>query len=288
MVKKQSKTIKSLLILAICTLAACNNHSNNIKSTLTAQTQYGAVKGVERNGAIEFRGIPYAAAPEGDLRWAMPVQPKAWEGVRDASVFGNACPQQARFNLTDASTTEDCLNLNVSIPADIRDGEKLPVLFWIHGGAFVGGSSNLYRNDKLANKGRLIVVTPNYRLGVLGFMPHPAFRNANHLNGNYGLEDQRAALKWVQNNIAAFGGDANNVTISGESAGAASICMHLASPEKVTGLFHKAIMTSAGCLAHLKTVDVAEKPVLQFRMHWAVKAITPVFWHVCAVKTRPR
>jgi para-nitrobenzyl esterase len=259
MVKKQSKIIKCLLILATCTLAACNNQSGNIKSTLTAQTQYGAVKGVERNGAIEFRGIPYAAAPEGDLRWAMPEQPKAWEGVRDASAFGNACPQQARFNLTDASTTEDCLNLNVSIPADIRDGEKLPVLFWIHGGAFVGGSSNLYRNDKLANKGRLIVVTPNYRLGVLGFMPHPAFANANQLNGNYGLEDQRAALKWVQNNIVAFGGDANNVTIAGESAGAASICMHLASPEKVTGLFHKAIMTSAGCLAHLKTVDVAEK-----------------------------
>lgn len=256
---KQQKLTKYLLVLSACVLVSCNTQGTDIKSALTVRTADGAVKGVARNGAIEFRGIPYAAAPVGELRWAMPAPPAAWKGVRDASEFGNACPQQARFNLTDASSTEDCLNLNVSIPADIRDGEKLPVLFWIHGGAFVGGSSNLYRSDKLVNKGRLVVVTPNYRLGVLGFMPHPAFRNASHLNGNYGLEDQRAALKWVQSNIASFGGDPNNVTVAGESAGAASICMHLASPEKVSGLFHKAIMTSAGCLAPLKTVDVAEK-----------------------------
>jgi para-nitrobenzyl esterase len=133
---------------------------------------------------------------------------------------------------------------------------KLPVLFWIHGGAFVGGASNLYRLDKLASEGRMVVVTANYRLGFLGFVPLPGLSKES-VNGNFGIEDQREALRWIQRNISTFGGDPKNVTISGESAGGAAVCMHLSSPDRVKGLFQKAIIVSAGCLATLKTTPEA-------------------------------
>lgn len=222
------------------------------------QTESGQVAGMARNGAHEFRGIPYAAAPSGERRWARPAAPTAWIGVRDASEFGSACPQEARFNLTEGSENEDCLSINISVPEDIKAGERLPVLFWIHGGAFVGGSSSLYRLDKLASEGRMVVVSANYRLGAFGFMPHSAFETPDHYNGNYGLEDQRMAMAWVQRNIAAFGGDPDRVTIAGESAGAGSVCMHLASSDQVTGLFQQAIVQSAGCLQPMKTVTEAQ------------------------------
>jgi len=221
------------------------------------QTDQGAVRGVVRNEVLEFRGIPYAAAPTGERRWALPQPASTWTGVRDASQFGRACPQVARFGLTEASNEEDCLSINVSVPRVRKPGEKLPVIFWIHGGAFIGGASNLYRSDALVKGGRVIVVTANYRLGVFGFMPHPAFA-AEH-NGAYGLEDQRAAMRWVQRNIAAFGGNPGNVTVAGESAGAGSICVHLSSPEGVTGLFQKAIVQSAGCLFQFPSVAEGEK-----------------------------
>lgn len=223
------------------------------RSTVT-----GAVSGVARHGAWEYRGIPYAAPPTGALRWALPRPPEAWSGVRDGSQFGPACPQQARFNLTEGSSQEDCLSLNVSVPAKTPASAKLPVLVWIHGGAFVGGSSNLYRLDALASQGRMVVVSLNYRLGAFGFMPHPAFEDGAQHNGNYGLEDQRAALAWVQRNIAAFGGDPSRVTVAGESAGAGSVCMHLASGDQVKGLFQQAIVQSAGCLQPMKTVLQAQ------------------------------
>jgi para-nitrobenzyl esterase len=221
---------------------------------LVVRTQLGRVQGVQRHDVLEYRGIPYAAPPVGARRFALPHRAAAWGAVRDASAFGPACPQQARFHLTDASSAEDCLTLNVSVPLGTQVGARLPVLFYIHGGAYVGGSSNLYRLDKLARLGKMVVVSVNYRLGVLGFMPHPAFASHEHLNGNYGLEDQRFALQWVQENIAAFGGNPLNVTIAGESAGAASVCMHLASPEHTKGLFQKALIISVGCLQPVKTV----------------------------------
>ena len=259
----------SIVGLFSVVLLACSSGSNDSSSsqqTPVVQTSLGPVQGLVRNGVNEYRGIPYALAPTGNLRWAIPQPVTAsWSNVFKAYEFGPACPQQARFNLTEESLNEDCLSINVSVPTDIKPGEKLPVLFWIHGGAFVGGSSSLYRLDKLAREGRLVVVSANYRLGVLGFMPNPAFAS-NGYNGNYGLEDQRLAMKWVQDNIEAFGGDRNNVTIAGESAGAGSTCMHLASPEqvvsqsqiKVKNLFHKAIVQSAGCLQEMPTVTEAQ------------------------------
>lgn len=238
------------MAMGLTALAACAA----VDSGPTVATEYGAVQGAVRHGVREFRGIPFAAAPVGALRWAMPQPPQAWT-ERSAVNFGPSCAQQKRFDLTQESHAEDCLSLNVSAPLDAKPGEKLPVFFWVHGGAFVGGSSSLYRLDKLAREGRMVVVSANYRLGVFGFMPHPAFDAAS--NGTLGLEDQRFALSWVQRNIAAFGGDAGNVTIAGESAGAGSICQHLISPERVSGLFHKAIVISGGCLQAMPTVQQA-------------------------------
>ncbi|MCP9788181.1 carboxylesterase family protein [Cyanobium sp. Maggiore-St4-Cus] len=220
--------------------------------------EQGWLRGVRHHDVMEFRGIPYAASTAADKRWTLPVPAKGWSGLRDASAFGPACPQEARFNLTEASNAEDCLSINVSVPQQRPAGRRLPVLVWIHGGAFVGGGSNLYRLDALARQG-VVVVSFNYRLGVLGFMPHPAFDSAT--NGNLGLVDQREALRWVQRNIAAFGGDPTNVTLGGESAGAGSTCMHLAAPELSRGLFHKALVISGGCLVSLPSVQTYEQEV---------------------------
>ena len=255
---KNQRLIQMLAGLMTCTvmLSACGGTAVPVAPNRVIDT--GTISGVTRNGTWEYRGIPYAAAPVGALRWSLPTAPSAWQGVRDASAFGPACPQQARFNLTEGSTNEDCLSLNVSLPAGHILGDKLPVMIWIHGGAFVGGASSLYRLDKLATEGQMVVVSVNYRLGAFGFMPHPGFEDGAQHNGNYGLEDQRMAMAWVQRNIAAFGGDPSNVTIAGESAGAGSVCMHLASGDKVKGLFQKAIVQSAGCLQPMKTVTEAQ------------------------------
>ena len=220
--------------------------------SLTVKTDRGEVQGVERNGAIEFRGIPYAESTAGAARWTMPKSKEAWTGVLDAAKFGSACPQVARFNLTEASDQEDCLSVNVSVPNNAET--KRPVFVWIHGGAFVGGSSNLYRLDALARSG-VVVVSMNYRIGALGFLAHAAF--SGEAGGAYGIADQREALRWVQRNIAAFGGDPDNVTLAGESAGAGSVCMHLANQALSKGLFHKAIVMSGGCLFPLPTLAEA-------------------------------
>lgn len=257
----KSKTkAASLLNLAqmVMLLMAGSQTAFAASSAPQRSTATGLVSGVERHGAWEYRGIPYAAAPTGALRWNLPQAPAAWSGVRDGSAFGPACPQQARFNLTEGSTDEDCLSLNVSVPANTPPAAKLPVLIWIHGGAFVGGASSLYRLDALATQGRMVVVSMNYRLGAFGFMPHPALEDGAQHNGNYGLEDQRMAMAWVQRNIASFGGDPGRVTVAGESAGAGSVCMHLASGDQVKGLFQQAIVQSAGCLQPMKTVTEAQ------------------------------
>lgn len=228
-------------------------------ASVVVSTDKGDVRGLVENGFLRFKGIPYAQAPSGELRWQLPQPAHAWNGIRNATQYASACPQLERYGIPESSLNEDCLALNITLPfqhtADMN--KKRPVIVWIHGGAFVGGSSGLYSLDYMAELGDVVVVSINYRLGVLGFTAHPAF-DADH-NGGYGLEDQRAALRWVQNNIAAFGGDPDNVTVAGESAGAASICMHLITPDKTQGLFHKAIIDSAGCATPLPTVEKGQK-----------------------------
>lgn len=208
----------------------------------------GELEGARENNLNVFKGIPFAAPPVGELRWQNPQPAAAWQGVRQANAFGPACPQpSAKIEGAGASDqqSEDCLYLNVWTPT-ADPNAKLPVMVWIHGGALVigDGGSPLYDGAALAERGA-VVMTFNYRLGHLGFFSHPALDQA-YPNGtvNFGLLDQIAALKWVQQNISAFGGDPNNVTIFGESAGAQSVLALFASP-LAQGLFHRGIAESS-------------------------------------------
>jgi para-nitrobenzyl esterase len=200
----------------------------------------GAVRGVAVPGGYAFRGLPYAAAPTGDLRWRPPQPPAAWDGVRHATQFAPSCPQpQGPFGV--GVRSEDCLYLNVATPS--LQGKKLPVFVWIHGGGWTSGAGRDYDPTKLMQNG-VVVVTINYRLGALGFLAHPALASVpGGPSGNYGHMDQQAALRWVKRNIGKFGGDEDNVTIAGESAGALSVLVHLVS-DGSRGLFHKAIVQS--------------------------------------------
>jgi para-nitrobenzyl esterase len=205
----------------------------------------GALKGVVNDGVVAFKGIPYAAPPLGDLRWRAPRPPASWTGVRDAANFGASCLQaQMYIDLGVGPTSEDCLTLNVWAPANPA-AKKLPVMVWIHGGGHTVGSGSMALHDG-ANFARdgVIFVTLNYRLGRLGWFAHPALtREGAGPLGNYGMMDQMAALKWVQANIAAFGGDPKNVTIFGESAGGVSVNVLITSPA-TRGLFAKVISES--------------------------------------------
>ncbi|MFB9838567.1 carboxylesterase/lipase family protein [Actinoallomurus acaciae] len=205
----------------------------------------GLVRGSVGAGYRQFDGIPYAAPPVGDLRWTPPQAPQPWSGVRAATEPRSSCPQTAGFLGDAASDDEDCLYLNVTTPAN-SDGKRLPVMFWIHGGGFYSGSGSLYGAQRLATAGNVVVVTLNYRLGVFGFLDHPALDRAGGESGDYGIEDQQAALRWVRRNAAAFGGDAGNVTLFGESAGGVSTCAQLAAPASA-GLFRRAIVQSGPC-----------------------------------------
>jgi para-nitrobenzyl esterase len=225
-------------------------------------TKYGVVEGFTRSGLDDFLGIPFAAPPSGDLRWRPPQPPAKWSGVLKATAFGNICPQLEiydGFNLP--STTEDCLYLNVFTPAGASTaGQKLPVMFWIYGGGFAGGESNDYNPSKLAKEGNVIVVTINYRVGVLGIFAHPALTAEHHLVTNYGLMDQQSALRWVHDNIGGFGGDPSKVTIFGESAGGVSVYTQLASP-LVRGMFSDAIVESGAFAGLLKNTTEADAEV---------------------------
>jgi para-nitrobenzyl esterase len=207
-------------------------------------TQSGRVKGVVDGPVVKFLGIPYAAPPTGKLRWKPPQAPKPWHIVRDASQPGPACPQPPSF-FGPASENEDCLYLNVYAPKD-ASGE-LPVIVWIHGGDFIAGQGSDYDGSALVQAGNVIIVSVNYRLGIFGFLAHPALDReaSDHSSGNYGILDQQLALHWVQENIRAFGGDPHNVTVAGESAGGLSVLTHIASPTSA-GLFQRAIVESGG------------------------------------------
>lgn len=234
--------------LAATLLAGCGGGSSGSDddpvsqvSTETTVSQ-GKVNGTNEPGMIAFRGIPYAQPPVGNLRFAPPQPASAWEGTLQADEFGNDCPQSgSAFNGFTDSLNEDCLFLNVYKP---KSGTNLPVMVWIHGGAFITGSGGeSYEPSRLVAED-VVVVTMNYRLGVLGFLPAAGLPEGN---GHFGLLDQQLALEWVQENIEAFGGNPENVTIFGESAGGHSVLSQLVSAGANTGsegLFHKAIVQS--------------------------------------------
>jgi len=237
-------------------------------SSLVVETRYGLVEGTREGKVCVWRGIPYAAPPVGPLRFRAPQEPIPWKGIRPAVHFAPAAVQRERetmkfLNDCPSYKSEDCLYLNVWSPG--ADGGKRPVMVWIHGGSFAfgSGSSPMYDGASFAEKGDVVVVTVNYRLGVFGFLDLSAYGGEDYADsGNCGMLDQVAALRWVRENIEAFGGDPDNVTIFGESAGSVSVSALLAMPA-ARGLFRKAIMQS-GTAKHTRTRDAAAKVTVQY------------------------
>lgn len=248
---------------------------------LSAQVPVLTVEGGEVSGVPSetpnvciYKGIPYAAPPIGDLRWKQPQPVKPWKGIRQCDTFGAASLQgdltpgsfywKEFYQDGDPKRSEDCLYLNVWTPAAGKPEAKLPVIFWIHGGAYMGGYGHEieFGGDAYAKKG-VILVTINYRLGMCGFLAHPLLTAENNSkgSGNYGLFDQLAALKWVKRNISAFGGNPDNITVMGQSAGAGSVQALISSP-LTKGLIHRAIIQSGGGLGGIisaKSLQEAEK-----------------------------
>ena len=231
------------------------------------KTDQGKVQGkMSADGqARDFLGIPFAAPPVGPLRWKPPQPAAKWKGVRQATSFGSRCMQQEHFDdmvFRDPGESEDCLTLNVWAPAAKSKG-KLPVMVWIFGGGFAGGGTSEPRQDgeHLTRKG-VLVVSMNYRLGIFGFFAtrELAAEDPHHAAGNYGLMDELAAMQWVRRNIAAFGGDPDNVTIFGESAGSFAVSAQMASP-LAKGLFAHAIGESGGSVCQQGTEFSAAREV---------------------------
>src|SRR5688500_2645923 len=224
-----------------------------------AQTTSGAVEGDQRPGHVAFRGIPFAAPPVGKLRFAAPEPPEPWPSVRPAREFGPSAIQGEAFAPgagAEGPISEDCLYVNVFTPG--LDGRRRPVLVFIHGGAFVAGSSSspLYDGGRLAELGDQVVVTFNYRLGAFGYLCLGDEGMRWGAVPNLGALDQLAALRWIRTNIDRFGGDAGNVTLFGESAGATSL-LHLVAMPAAEGLFHRAIAQSPGTTLTLPDRSVA-------------------------------
>lgn len=242
-----------LLSATMLAFPAAASASTSFTDPSIVQTTNGTIRGIVTPNERQFLGIPFAAPPVGNLRWKPPQPAASWSGIRNATSFGNACIQPNLLQLTGiaqggtAEGSEDCLYLNVYTPNPISSTSNLPVMVWIYGGAFVFGAGS-YNPSALVQQGHTIVVTFNYRLGPFGFLALPGLsaENSSGSAGDYGLQDQQAALHWVQTNIANFGGNLNNVTIFGESAGGSSVCDQIASP-LAAGLFQKAITESGPC-----------------------------------------
>jgi para-nitrobenzyl esterase len=263
---RQSFTVflSSTIILFSAVLLLNANTGSSAAAPDRVKTKVGVVEGLGRgaSGVRVFKGIPYAAAPLGDLRWKPPQPLKSWEGVRRAEKFGPRCMQHPVFgdmNFRSDGMSEDCLYLNVWTPAKKAD-ERLPVLVYFYGGGFIAGdgSEPRYEGESMARRG-VVAVTLNYRLGLFGFLAHPELskESPRHASGNYGLLDQAAALRWVRENIAAFGGDPRRLTIAGESAGSASVSAQMASPLS-RDLIAGAIGESGSVLSTMRAVPLAQ------------------------------
>ncbi|KEF59786.1 uncharacterized protein A1O9_04634 [Exophiala aquamarina CBS 119918] len=235
-------------------MAQANNEAGltsplDYRRTKIIKTTHGPVQGILEDGMQKFVGIPYALPPVGDLRWKPPVSPLLWEEPLEVVEFGPICAQTSicfpGFGST--SSTEDCLYLNVFKPEnhEPHHQSKAPVMVFIHGGGYSCGASNDYNPESLVKDGQVVFVSLNYRVSMFGFFSHPEINREGHPSGNYGIMDQQLALKWVRENIERFGGNKENITVFGESAGGGSILAHIAAPSS-RGLFHKAIIESGG------------------------------------------
>lgn len=266
LIAKLTRIYLTLAILLSINIFGCTDKGTGMSTDINKErinrvaTEHGILEGAwsEVDSSIGiFRGIPYAQPPIGELRWRAPQGLASWTGVRSATKFGAACWQSYSddafvWSRGEFSRSEDCLHLNIWQPE--KTNTPAPVMVWFHGGAHTGGFAQveLFDGTELARQG-VVVITVNYRLGPWGFLAHPALAEESEHNsaGNYGLMDKIAALKWVQKNIRGFGGNSENVTLFGQSAGSSSICALMTSP-LASGLFHKAIGQSAACLAKEK------------------------------------
>ncbi len=272
--------------LFICLLCFCSCVAS-VEETPILDVDGGKIEGVPGDvpGLTIYKGIPYAAPPVGDLRWKKPQPVIPWTGVRKCDKFGAASLQSDRvigsfywrefFQSGDPERSEDCLYLNVWTPAAGTQA-KLPVMFWIHGGAYTGGYGHEmeFDGEAYAQKG-VILVTVNYRLGMCGFLAHPLLteENGGKGSGNYGIFDQLAALKWVKNNIAAFGGDPDNVTIFGQSAGASSVRTLISSP-LAKGYVNRAIIQSGGGLGSMVSMNTLQQAEQIGKELWEESGVT--------------
>lgn len=252
-----------LSLAGLCVLSAAVVLLGMLATPVTAaeapvvRTTDGLVRGGVTGDHRVFQGIPFARPPVGALRLRAPRPAEPWRGVRDATTPGPGCAQVYSYPPGSPPTfsgSEDCLYLNIHVPREARG--PLPVMVFLHGGGFTTGSGSAYDPRRVTRTGGVIVVTLNYRLGALGFLRHPSLHDP--FAGNFGIADQQAALRWVRHNIAAFGGDAHNVTLWGESAGGFSVCAQLSSP-LARGLFDKAIAQSAPCANDFVTRREADR-----------------------------
>ncbi|MEV4249728.1 carboxylesterase family protein [Streptosporangium canum] len=240
--KRRLAVTTAILATAVgCASAVQAEASPTHTASALVRTDNGPVRGTMTGTVRTFQGIPYAAPPTKGLRWKAPQPAKPWSVPLDTRKPRSACPQPSDQPIAIPSDNEDCLYLNVTTPAGTAKG--LPVIVWIHGGSFVYGDGAGYGAERLAVRGGAVVVTINYRLGVFGLLAHPDL----DAPANLGLQDQQAALRWVRRNAPAFGGDAGNITLMGQSAGGYSVCGHMAAPGSA-GLFDRAIVQSAGCV----------------------------------------
>ncbi|MCG8927186.1 carboxylesterase/lipase family protein [Lentzea sp. CC55] len=238
------RTLLSAVVSAVMACAVMVSPAAADSGGAVVRTDKGTVRGTVTGAVRTFGAIPFAAAPVGDNRWRDPQPVPPWRGVRDATRPAPRCAQNPQLG-EPGSEAEDCLYLDVTTPAR-HPRTPRPVMVWIHGGGFTSGTASMYDATWLAARTDAVVVTVNYRLGVFGFFGHPGLAGS----GAFGLADQQAALRWVQRNARAFGGDARNVTVFGESAGGLSVCAQLASP-RAAGLFAKAIIQSGPCALEL-------------------------------------
>jgi carboxylesterase type B len=252
------------LLGALSLAAACGSSGSSSNKGPTVQASVGAITGTTlTSGAEAFLGVPYAEPPVGDLRFRAPVPVGKWDGVLSATALKGTCSQLVN-NDSPKIVNEDCLYVNVYRPAGTKAGAKLPVYAYIHGGGYTAGSAGDYDGSKIALANGMVVVMVEYRLNAFGFLATPALTAEQGITGNYGLRDQQEALRWVKQNIDAFGGDPDNVTVGGQSAGGMSVCVQLASP-LAAGLFQRAIIQSGACTAN--TVETAYSSAAAYLTH---------------------
>lgn len=248
-----------ILLLITALLGACS------KTPVRLQTPHGELLGYVDENVEHYLGVPYARPPVGDLRWRPPQPARDWQGTRDAQHNSDICAQFSPMS-GNLVGNEDCLYLNIWTPSQ-KPVQPMPVMVWLHGGGFIIGQGSYTREDgqRLAARKDVVVVSINYRLGIFGFLAHEALTAEDFdypTSGNYGIHDQTAALQWVRDNISAFGGDPNNVTIFGQSAGGISVCAQLASPQ-AHGLFQRAAIQSGPCVSPLSSLAAVSKLGMQ-------------------------